>query len=63
MVEWKGFDRGFDLYIDGSCVGAGSVFMQADDLGLDKPLTFNFQKTNSALAIQIIQTLRKKHGC
>lgn len=40
------FDRPFKLFIDASFVGAGSVLMQADNLGIDKPVSFFSKKFN-----------------
>ncbi len=34
------FNRPFKLYVDASHVGAGSVLMQADDLGIDRSVSF-----------------------
>ena len=39
-------DRPFKLYVDASYVGAGSVLMQTDDLGIDKPVSFFSKKFN-----------------
>lgn len=41
------FDRLFKLYMDASDVGAGSVLMQADDLGIDRPVSFVSKKLTS----------------
>ena len=41
------FDTPFKLYVDASHVGAGSVLMQVDDLGIDKPVSYFSKKFNS----------------
>lgn len=41
------FNRPFKLFLDASLVGAGSVLMQANDLGIDKPVSFFSKKFNS----------------
>ncbi|KAM8771398.1 retrovirus-related Pol polyprotein from transposon 297 [Acanthopagrus schlegelii] len=40
------WDRAFKLEVDASAVGAGAVLLQADDLGVDKPLCFFSRKFN-----------------
>ena len=41
------FDRPFTLQVDASHVGAGGVLLQADDLGIGKPVSFFSRKFNS----------------
>ena len=40
------WDRVFKLEVDASAVGAGAVLLQADDLGVDKPVCFFSRKFN-----------------
>ena len=41
------FDVPFKIHVDASHVGVGSVLTQADDLGIDKPVSFFSKKFNS----------------
>lgn len=54
------FDRSFQLYVYASHVDAGSVWMQANDLGINLLL---FKKNISLLVKRSILLLKKKHSC
>lgn len=41
-------DTSFKLQVDASHVGAGGVLLQEDEFGIDRPVSFFFQKVEQA---------------